>query len=73
MIEATRALGVWLEANGIDPRKVSMTLSADPVTADRIGRAIGQIHDALVFGAPTAAGPIREGIFHDIPFRVADR
>jgi hypothetical protein len=72
MIEATRALANWLQANDIDPRKVQLTLSADPVTADRLGRAVGRIHDALVFG-PVTIGSIREGTFNGIPFRVADR
>ena len=73
MIEATRALRVWLEANNIEPDKVQLTLSADPMTADKIGFAISHIHDALVFGPSTATGPIREGVFHDIPFKVMDR
>jgi hypothetical protein len=72
MIEATRALRVWLEANGIDPRKVQLTLSADPTTAESIGRAVSDIHDALVFGPPADSGLIRDGTFNDIRFRVAD-
>lgn len=72
MIQATQALQRWLLANNIEPNKVRLTLSADPMTADKIGFAIRHMSDDLSFVPRGSPGPIREGTLFGIPFRVTN-
>ena len=71
MIKASKALAVWLREQNIDPTSVRLTLSAHPVVADRIGRAIaGMKADMLPLGSSDDS--IREGHIFGIRFNVVD-
>lgn len=72
MIQASAALRNWLQENNIDPTSVRITLSADPITADRIGRAIGKMK-ADMMPLPTDEVSIREGHIYGIPFSITDK
>lgn len=72
MIEAFRALESWLQSQNINPANVQVTISADPMPADRIACALrSQVQQYSL--TLTGDAPIREGHICGIKFNVADR
>lgn len=72
MIDAFRALESWLQRNNINPAGVHVTITADAMPADAIGRALRRTVEEVCF-VQTGTEPIREGHIYGIKFDVADR